>query len=128
MDHCKELKALREERYKTTQEAERAIPQWLKDAATKQPQGHTEKLLNETRYKCKPALLYQAGWIVYEYVIRTRSEEVRENRWEDYVEVWVGTDHVFSYRYREGVEDAISKGQLALAPQAQEEMTQLTNQ
>lgn len=128
MDHCKELKTLREERYKTTQEAERAIPQWLKDAATKQPQSHTEKLLNETRYKCKPALLYQAGWIVYEYVIRTRSEEVRENRWVDYVEVWVGTDHVFSYRYREGVEDALNKGMLTLAPQAQEEMAQLTNQ
>ena len=128
MDHCKEIEALRKARYKTTEQAEQAIPQWLKEAATKQPQGHTEKLLRETRYKCKPALLYQAGWIIYEYVIRTRSVEVRDNHWEDYVEVWVGTDYVFSYGYRDGVQDAIDKGSIALAPQLQEEMQQVSAQ
>lgn len=129
MDHTTELQALRKARFTSTEAAEQAIPAWLKSAATFQPNS-TDLLMRERRYRCKPALLFQAGWIIHEYIIRTRSEEVRRDKWHDYVEVYVSTDYALSYTYRDGIIDAVEHGRIALAPQAQEEINALiaTNQ
>lgn len=122
MDHKDELKALTERRFGSHAEAKAAIPSWL--TATFHPNS-TDVMMREERFTCKPAILYQAGWIIYGYTIRTRSEEVRRDVWRDHTEVYVSRDYVFSYTFKDGIRDALDKGQIALAPQAQEEMNAL---
>lgn len=124
MDNHAQVKALRTARFASTQEAHAAIPQWLKDGSTHAP-GSMDLMMREERHRCKPAILFSAGMIAYEYIIRTRSEEQPNGRWIDYVEVYVSQDYVLSYTFKDGIVDALERGTIALSPDTQQELSKL---
>ena len=121
MSHAHEIKALRERRFTSTEQAQAAIPAWLKDRSTHKPSS-MDNLMRETRYVCKPAILFNAGWVVCDYVIRTRSEEYQRDKWRDYVEVWVGTDYAMSYTWADAIRAEVAAGNIQLAPELQQEL------
>ena len=121
MDHNKELKAWRERRYASHDEARRATPAWLSAGSTRRPLG-TDAMMREEQYVCKPAILYQAGWTVGGYTIRTRSEEVRRDVWQDFVEVYVSMDYAMSYTWKDAIRAEVEAGNIALAPPVADEI------
>lgn len=126
MDNHQQVKHLRGARFANKAEALAAVPQWLKDASTRR-HSSMDALMREDCYECEPAILYSAGCYVYAWTIRTRSEEVRRDVWQDYTEVWVGGyDHALSYQFAGGIRAALEDGTLQLSPDMVAEIAQVS--